>query len=262
MQTSETILKSSTQKKAFQTALALLCFATPIAQADTLLGIYAEVDYWSAHLDGDFGNGDSNGFFKSFEGDSGERDQHGILSVQFEHGIPLLPNVWIRLNSIKYDNNQNLRSGLNVGSASFNTASPVNYSFDFSHTDAALYYEIMDNWITLDIGLGAKNMDFEYVLRQGSQVYIYEEAGTIPMLYGKAAFELPLTGWQVSAQAMSLSFEDDRIDDINIELGYNFNNFFQLALGYRQMMIDIETNALQESELTLDGSYLSFILHL
>lgn len=269
---SNPLAQNQNQKTAPLARLGLACVAAPIfaasvfsssvAQADTLLGIYAEVDYWSANMDGDFGNGDSNGFFKSFEGEPGERSQHGILSAHFEHGIPLLPNIWVRLNTIKYDNTQALNNNVNIGSASFNTASPVNYSFDFSHTDAALYYEILDNWVTLDIGLGAKNMEFEYELRQGSEVYTYEEAGTVPMLYGKAALELPLTGWQITAQAMSLSFEDDRIDDINVELGYNVNSFFQIALGYRQIMIDVETNALEDSEITLDGSYLSFIAHL
>jgi hypothetical protein len=82
------------------------------------------------------------------------------------------------------------------------------------------------------------------------------------MLYGKAAFELPFSGWQVTTRAMALSFEDDRIEDINLELGYNYNDYFQVALGYRQMIIDISTPAVAESEMTLDGSYLSFIVHL
>lgn len=249
----------------YRQTLAIACGTLSLctaAQADTILGVYAEADYWSAHLDGELGNGNSNGFFKSFAGESGERDQHGIVSAQFEHGIPLLPNVWIRLNSIEYEASQSLSQSVDIGSATFDTASPVNYSFDFSHTDAALYYELLDNWITLDVGLGVKNLRLDYVIRQGSEQFAFEESGTIPMLYGKAAFELPFSGWQLTAQGMSLSFEDDRIDDINLKLGYNLNDFFQVAIGYRQMIIDVETNALEESELTLDGSYLSFILHI
>lgn len=236
--------------------------ASSIAHADTLLGIYAEADYWSASIDGEFGNGDSNGFFKSTSGDSGIREEHTILSAQFEHGIPFIPNVWVRANNLSYEGSQTLSSNVNVGSASFNTASPVQYAYDLSHVDAAVYYELLDNWVSIDVGLGVKNMQFEYRLQQGGEVYSFDESGTIPMLYGKAAFELPFSGWQVTTQAMALSFEDDRIEDINIELGYNFNDFFQVALGYRQMIIDIQTQAVTESEITLDGSYLSFILHL
>lgn len=250
--------------KAFSTyAISTCCiFTAQNSFADTLLGLYAEADYWSASLDGEFGNGDSNGFFKSFSGDSGTRDQHAILSAHFEHGIPFLPNVWLRKNNINYEDAQNLSSSINVGSATFDTSSPVNYRYDLSHTDAALYYEILDNWITFDIGLGVKSIQFEYDLRQGGQAYTFEESSTIPMLYGKAAFELPFSGWQITTQAMALSFEDDRIEDMNIELGYNFNDFFQVAAGYRQITIDINTQAVAESKMTLDGSYLSFIIHL
>jgi len=243
------------------TVLGLTMAAGSVAHADTLFGVYAKADYWSANLDGEFGNGNSNGFFASRD-DSSEREQHGILSVQFEHFVPLVPNVWIRSNNIEYQGRSNLNSNVTVGNESFDTSSPVNYLFDLSHTDIALYYEILDNWITLDVGLGAKSVNFDYQLRQGSSAYRFTESATIPMLYGKAAFELPMSGWQVTAQGMALSFEDDRVEDVSVELGYNFNDFMQAAIGYRQIVIDVQASGVPESEMTLDGSYLSFILHI
>ena len=233
------------------------------ASADTVLGLYAEVNYWSATLDGDFGNGNSNGLLDSFQGENGDRDQHPIFSASFEHMIPLIPNVMLRQNNINYADARNLTNNVDIGSATFDTSSPVAYNFDFSHTDIVLYYEILDNWVNLDVGLAAKKVQFEFDVRQGTEVFHYENDETIPMLYGKAAFELPFSGWQVTAEGMALTFEDDSIEDISIELGYNFNSFAQVNLGYRQMVIDIERpGASGDSELTLDGTYIGFIAHL
>lgn len=232
------------------------------AQADTFFGLYAKADYWSATLDGDFGNGDSNGFFNSIEGDTGGREEHGILSAQFEHGIPLIPNLWVRNNNVDYQATRRLTDDVSVGNADFSAGSDVNYQFDFSHTDIALYYELLDNWITIDVGLAAKNIQFDFRIQQGAQAFAFTDSGAVPMLYGKAAFELPFSGWHVSAQGMALSFEDSRIEDVNVELGYSFNDWMHASVGYRQMVIDVEIPSLTETEMTLDGSYLSVLLHI
>ncbi len=234
---------------------------TNIAQADTILGVYGEANYWSATVDGDFGNSSTGGFYASLPGGDSDHEEHPILSASFEHPVPLIPNVWVRQNNLDFANTASLNSATSVGGSSFNTLSPVVYGMDYSHTDAALYYEILDNWLTLDLGVAAKKLDFDFSIQQGSTIYRTDNTSTIPMLYAKAAFEFPMTGLEASAQVMAISFEDDSVNDANIDLGYKFNDWFKAQVGYRRMEIDVATANVPYSKVTIDGVYAGLTGH-
>jgi len=231
------------------------------ANADTILGVYAGADYWAASLDGNFGARDSDDFFNSRQSDS-DREQHTILSASFEHPIPLIPNIWARYNPIDYAGTADFRNSVQLGGTSFSTTAPTAYSFDLTHTDVGLYYEVLDNWVTLDLGIAAKVLDVEYRVQQNNASYRFADDSIVPMLYGKAAFDLPFSGWQLTTQAMALSFEGDSVEDISAQLGYNLNGFVQFALGYRALLIDVETDDNARSEIDVTGAYANLTLHL
>ncbi len=62
--------------------------------------------------------------------------------LAFEHPIPFIPNAKIR-----YVNLDTQTKSETLGQA--------NYNVDLDHSDFILYYELLDNIVSVDAGLGA-----------------------------------------------------------------------------------------------------------
>lgn len=171
----------------------------------------------------------------------------------FEHPIPFLPNVKLQQNNI------NAFGLIPVSDANFLNGDLVHVTgdIDLSHTDVTLYYEILDNWVNLDLGLSAKYFDgysrFKY------ETLIDDEADLddwIPMLYAKAQFDLPLTGFSTAATVSALSFDSNHVTDLDLALKYQNKIGLGVDLGYRTMDVDLKSINSFKSDLKVDGFYL------
>jgi len=234
------------------------CLTTTAAQADTVFGIYATAEYWHASMDGQVSSG-GNEFFSSLE-ESPESEAQNVLSLRLEHPIPVIPNILVRQNNIEFNDSAQLNNNTQLGIANFGTGT-IDYDFDFSHTDLALYYEILDNWLNLDLGIAVKDLQFSYAVQQNNQIYRYEDDSTVPMLYARAAVELPFTGWEVEGITQAVSFKDDSIHDLSLQLKYNINDWFALAGGYRAINIDVNADGLDRSEVDIKGAQVNLTAH-
>ena len=121
-------------------------------------------------------------------------DQDTLGYVYFEHPVPIIPNVRFGVTSLKLAGTGNTGSGFTFAGTPFPGGQSITSSFDMSHTEIALYYELLDNVVSLDLGINAKLFDGNVSLTSGaaSEVITFNE--TVPMLYLGAAVSLPLTG--------------------------------------------------------------------
>jgi outer membrane protein len=174
--------------------------------------------------------------------------------IAFEHPVPFLPNFKIQQNSVE-------GSGLiAVSDPSFQNGEEVMVRGDanFSHVDLMLYYEILDNWINLDFGISAKYFDgyqrFKY------QTVIDDEIDfdhLIPMVYLTGQFDLPLTGLSAAAQVKALSFDSNKVTDIELLLRYQFKSGFGIDLGHRTLDVDLKNINSFKSDMQMNGFFLS-----
>ena len=219
------------------------------AQAD-VIGIKASADYW--HYSSDSNVSDANPSISP----SMKDDQTAQLSFSFEHPIPFLPNLRLKHTQIESQSDDQ-----------YNHVAQMN--IDFSSTDAILYYEILDNWVNLDVGLGIKELsgDLQYfsvsnnsILPESKLIFIDH---TLPVLYGSAAFELPLTSWSTNVDLMYSNFNDKKVSDVQAEIQYDIiDNLLVdvgLKLGYRYF--DIEFDEQPHLNLTFKGPYLGVGVH-
>jgi outer membrane protein len=222
-------------------AAAMLSTAS-LSQADTI-GIYAGVGVWqgeannkvdiSALAADDIKLGDDNSTF---------------AYIALEHPIPLIPNI--RLQQVNFDLGSN---------------GAIDIDLDMTHQDAIMYYEILDNWVNLDLGLSARRYDGSAtVTSAGSSVKLNVD-GVLPMLYAKAQFDLPLTGWSVSGDLNATNFSGDKITDASVKIAYESDiiPLFGLGaeLGYRHMSMELDDLRYLDSDLTVDGPYAAVTLH-
>lgn len=239
-------------------AVAALTMAAPFASADTLLGIYAGAGAWmvdtSGHLGSDLDLEDD------LKLDSTTATQ---FYVALEHPVPLVPNARIKRTDLTVDGTGSVTG--NVGG--INLTGNVATDLDLSHTDFTVYYEILDNWVSVDVGFTARLFDGS-VSFDGAGV----TGGTsedlnfvVPMGYAMAQFELPLSGLYVGGDLNYIGFNGNTLSDLNVQLGYNFPVpviDLGLAVGYRQFTLKTDDDLGDfETDIDVSGPYVNATFH-
>lgn len=209
-------------------------FTVPVAQAD-VLGFGASIGYWDSDLSG---NASKGGDRVNVENDLDLSNNNEVnLSGYLEHPIPLLPNV--RLSYLNID--QSGRGELGTGFDGIPAGVPVDSSLDWRQTDLTLYYEVLDNWVNLDLGLTARDLDAELEVSNTTGIYTSktEVDAVLPMLYAAGRFDLPLTGLSVGVNGNIVSYGGDSVYDYDVYGQYDYVGV-QLRAGYREMAVDYE----------------------
>jgi len=213
-----------------------LILVAPLSQAD-IVGLGASVSYWDSDLSG---KAASNNDVVDVENDLNlDSDSNANASLYLEHPVPLLPNVRLNYTVIEQSGRGELGTSGFVGIPG---SVEVQSDFDLDQLDLTLYYEVLDNWVNLDLGITARDLSGELIVQEiGGGLAANETTvdAVIPMGYLAARFDLPLTGVSVGAEGNFISFDGDSVHDFNAYGQYEIS-LIQLRAGYRQMAIDYE----------------------
>ena len=220
--------------------------ASGAASADTILGFDVSVGAWKPSYSGD-----------SLDHLSLDEDNIAFVQAALEHPIPMLPNIMLTHSSIETSNTV-------YGNTVYGLV-PVDIDIDLSHTDATFYYEILDNWVNLDLGLTARKYTAEYnFTANGFSLAGLDQSDTRGMLYGMARFDLPFTGWSVVAQGNATDYSDTAITDLTTKVRWDFAPALDLAVeaGYRVLDMELQDSVDQATDIEIKGPYLGLNLHL
>ncbi len=235
----------------------LLVLFASTARAE-FIGFKIGASYWAPDISGSFIGDDPADTPIDLVGDLGIEDiSTSNLVFTLEHPIPLLPNI--RYQNIDLD-----ASGFNPN-ANFTYqgqlyTGAVTSTFDLSHDDIVLYYEILDNWINLDIGLDVKIFDGEVDI-EGSILPPVPIDETIPLLYLSARFDLPFSGFYIGAEFSGADISDNSLEDTSIMLGYESNSGLGFEGGYKKFSLEINDVTDINADLEYDGIYLNGYYH-
>jgi len=228
-----------------------LILAAPLAQAD-VVGLGASLSYWDSDLSGNVSSGNSlvdvNNELQMKD------DGNANASIYLEHPIPVLPNVRLAYTLIQQSGNGTLTSpydGLSAGAQ-------VRSDLDLEQLDLTLYYEVLDNWVNLDLGLTVRDFSGELLVQDKTnvaQLSRTEADAVLPMAYISARFDLPLTGVAVGAEGNFISFDGDSMRDFNVYGQYSIS-LLQLRAGYRQIAVDYEDGS-DVFDVKIDGPFIS-----
>lgn len=184
------------------------------AQADTIYGLYADANYWHTSTETT-----ENGVKRDYE-DKGRL----MAAASLEHGVPFIPNVRVRY--------------ADLGSKSQDALAT---EIDATSLDAVAYYELLDNVVSVDLGLGAKRIEGD--VRTAGTVN-YELSKTLPMAYASVGGKLPFTGLSAKAELGVAIGTNVKATDAQAEIKYNFVDTPLLdiggKLGYRALSLDYD----------------------
>lgn len=242
--------------------LAALLAVSPAALSDTVLGIYAGGGVWQTDFSGEVG--DVGQPAANLE-DLGLRDEDNqFYFVALEHPVPLLPNIRLQHTGISLAETSEVSHSFTIDEVTYTANTTVTSDIDFSHTDATLYYEVLDNWANLDLGLTFRQFDGDIRISTENQSSSRRLDETIPMVYAKAQFNLPLTGFYLGAGANYASHSGNKVSDLQASLGYMSDGLvldFGFEVGIRNFTVEMDDVSKLDADMELDGTFASIYLH-
>jgi outer membrane protein len=161
--------------------------------------------------------------------------------LALEHPVPMIPNL--RLAYADFSFEQEVKQ------------------LDQSHLDLTLYYQLVDTFVDVDLGLGARVFDVTY---KDSLEYQNDKIGAL--LYGKVQVPLPFSGISLGATVQWGSNSDDGILDAEAFFEYEMKFGLALGGGYRVVRQGFELEAASQSprdiETDFEGPYLGLSLQI
>lgn len=220
---------------AFMLTLGLSSFA----QAD-FIGLKGDVSYWNI-------DGKANIDEKHLSDQDIDSDSTVQASVAFEHPIPIIPNVKLKYTKLDTET----ESSVDLAKTEIN----------LDHTDLILYYEILDNVVKADIGVGATKLNG--TVKQFAQSIDVDEYA--PIIYAEAGAKLPFTGLSAKAEATYTNVNDVKITDAQAELQYDFIQSVAVDLGlkagYRILNIELDDLDNRDMKFEFKGPYVGLNAH-
>ena len=238
-------------------AAGYLAALSTMASAETVAGLYAGAGFWRAGPDGNIG------------ATSAEIDTLGLTSasngfvyVAVEHPIPLWPNVRLQHTRLASQGEGTLSSRFQLVDVEFAAQEPISTDLDLTHTDAVLYYEILDNVVNLDLGLTLRLFSghASVASRSRSLSETIDIDLAIPAAYGRASFGLP-SGLAVGAAGHFIGYSGNSLSDLSAHVAWSYESAIDIGveLGYRRIAVKVDDDA--QTDVGLGGPYAAVTLH-
>lgn len=222
-----------------------------VAHAD-MIGVYASVDYWN--LQGDYNEASHGNLMRDENKLDWDDKGQAQIAVSFEHPAPLIPNARIRYVGIEAESENKRWNGESI------------YTTNLDSTDFILYYEILDNIVSVDVGLAAKRLDGDVTYLSTTNVKDkLDISETAAMVYGSVGAKLPFTGVSAKAELLATSYGDIEISDFSAEVKYDFIDNLLLDIGakagYRLLDIKLDDQSGIDTKFKFHGPYLGLEAH-
>ncbi len=188
-----------------------------------------------------------------------EKDSSSYLYVDFNHFVPIIPNI--RIEKVDYkisgDGVVNYRFG------KFNFNGPATMTTDIKQLDMIAYWSVpfiglaTGGVFDINFGLDMKKYDGFIELKDATNSEKAEFDETLPLVYLNAILDVPFTPIKVEATTKFISYDGAEVSDNFIKLSYRlpFSNVFvdfNLDLGYRVQNITIPDSLVDDLNIDID----------
>lgn len=175
----------------------------------------------------------------------------------FEHPVPLLPNLRLEYAGLKTSGEQVLSRSVVYGGSTYTVSTPVTSNASIKQSDLILYWSPLNNWLKLDLGLDVKYLDMRFRLSGGGQTTQAKGSAVVPMLYGNAAFQIPATSLSFGVSGSFSGYGGSSFSDLRARVAYVFGDHIGVEAGYRRLHLKINSNSIDTNgDIRFGGGYL------
>lgn len=234
--------------------LAGILALAPLAQADTV-GAYIGTGFWQHKPTGTLRYQGSNMDLNRDLGMGSQTD--GFAWVTIEHPVPLLPNFRFQYNKVSMSGDAN--TNVTFGGTTYN--GKVNSDTKMDQFDATMYYQVLDNWVNLDLGLNIRYLDGNVTLTDSTNQTSKRFSATLPMLYAAALFNLPFTGLSAGIEGSRLQYDNNLVSDYKAKVRYEWASGLGMEGGWRHQQYKLDNASSVYSDINLKGPFLDLYYH-
>lgn len=241
--------------------LILICVVPTSTFADTFFGVYVGAGYWNQETSGDLRYKGSD---VSLQNELGlDRKGNGSVYIAIEHPVPSLPNIKLQYTKVSTTGTSVLSESFTFDNVTYNASDTINSRFVLDNGDVILYYEVLDNWLNLDVGLDIKvfNGDIFVESTATSNNGSHSFDVPIPMLYAKAQLDIPTTGFYFGGEGSAISTGDADIYDFKLMAGYESSIGLGCEIGWRKIGISVDDADDLVADIAVDGVYANLTYH-
>ena len=157
------------------------------------------------------------------------------------------------------EDNATLNPELSYNGASTDPAGRASYSYDLDHDDIVLYYQLLNNWIDLDMGVDLKRFDGRITPSGADSSVNVDE--TIPLVHLSARVALPISGFYVgadiNASVIDVGISNSSAQDSTFLLGYDTGTGLGIQGGFKSFSLQLNDSSDVNSDLEYDGLFLN-----
>ena len=238
-----------TRTVAFSVSLALL---TVPAQAQ-FIGLNIGPEHWPASH--------ARSSVDRLDDDLAERidAEQPAQTLVLEHAISALPNIRFRGYTLDSDDAAELGADIRFNGESLSVDDPARSSFDLSHDDIVLYYQLSSTRVDLDLGVDLKRFDGQ--VSSGVTDTTVDIDETIPLFYLSARYSLNNSGFYVgadiNASLIDLGLSESDARDSTFMLGYDGGDGIGVEGGIKYYSLELDNAEALDPGLQYDGIYLN-----
>ena len=223
-------------KKLLSLTCASLLTLPAISMADTL-SVSLGAGVWKEDPSGFFRNASAGDLTDvSLKDDLFWKEENqGYLFITFEHPVPIIPNVRIMSTSLDHSGNGTATFVLDGKTFTGDVAS----TGSFDQTDITAYWEVLDNVVSLDLGLNVKLLDFSYSVASTGQFTSDSVDTTIPMIYGLVGVS-PIPDLLLAIEGSYVSVSGNSLTDMVAKVSYTTNFHVGFEGGFRSQSYKLD----------------------
>jgi len=234
----------------------LAALSVPFASHADTLSVSVGAGVWNTSPTGDFQKiGDPAAVDAKDDLFWGDETQ-GYFFATLEHPVPIIPNVKIMATNIDQSGNGNTTFTFD---GTTYTGNVVN-DFSIKTVDLIGYYEILDNVVSLDIGLNIRSLKVDYTITGSTPLTTTTAttsdsiSETIPMLYALVGAS-PIPDLIISGELSYISYSGSTISDFTAKIAYTTSFFVGVEAGYRKQQYTFSDISSTDANLSFDGVF-------
>jgi outer membrane protein len=189
-----------------------------------------------------------------------ERAQQPSMVLILEHPIAVLPNIRYQGYNLDSTDSSTTDPGVNFNGGALNSGNLSASSFDLNHDNIVLYYQLLNNWIDLDMGVDLKRFDGR-ISSSGQAPDNVDIDETIPLLHLSARVDLPISGLYVGADInanfLDLGISPNNAQDSTIKLGFESRTGLGIEGGFKSFSLQLNDADTLNTDLEYDGLFLN-----
>jgi len=187
-----------------------------------------------------------------------EEETNTYIYATLEHPVPILPNVRLISTTIDQSGNGDVPFEFDGVPYSGN----ISNDFSIETLDLIAYYEVLDNVVSIDIGLNIRNLKVDYNISDDNGNATSDSVDeTVPMLYALVGGS-PIPDLIISGEMSYVSYDGSSISDFTAKIAYTTSYFVGVEAGYRALSFEFDdvsdTNAKLDFDGLFVGAYLKF----